>query len=162
MIIERMINLKSKNSITKEVVYEKLNTLFADKFYFLEDNFKDTKLRLKKIILNEYQEIRYINTTSWTDLYYYLELLEDKLQLNKDKTQYFYSKEAEYIYYLVELSGEEQVNKLGIKQIYYKEKDFAKKWRNEIAKIIHPDKTSHPSAAQAIEILNNIYAKMVK
>ena len=75
---------------------------------------------------------------------------------------YFKSKEDEYIFYLVELNGEIQQEKLNIKRILYRNKEKAKKWRNDIIKIIDPDRINHPKATQSAKVLNEIYKEMIK
>ena len=64
-------------------------------------------------------------------------------------SNYFKSKEDEYIFYLVELDGELQQEK-------------AKKWRNSIITVIHPDASSHPNVNDATAKLNEIYKRMTK
>ncbi len=80
----------------------------------------------------------------------------------REYKDYFNSKESEYIYYLIELDGEIRQKKLNITRILYKDKQKAKKWRDEVIKIIHPDKNSHPNATKSSKILNEIYEEMIK
>lgn len=75
---------------------------------------------------------------------------------------YFKSLEDEYIFYLVELDGELRKEKLEINISLYKNKDKAKEWRNKLMNIIHPDKSNHPNATKASEVLNELYKNMVK
>jgi len=49
-----------------------------------------------------------------------------------------------------------------IQQIFYKDKEKAKKWRDNIMTIIHPDRSTHPKAIKSAEILNEIYQDMMK
>ena len=85
---------------------------------------------------------------------------ENEKQIETDS--YFKSQEDKYIYYLVELDGEIRQEKLNIKPIFYKDKIKAKKWRNNITKIINPDISNHLKAEEASKNLNNIYANMIK
>ena len=77
-------------------------------------------------------------------------------------SNYFKSKEDEYIFYLVELDGELQQEKLKIDLSLYKDKEKAKKWRNSIITVIHPDASSHPNVNDATAKLNEIYKRMTK
>ena len=77
-------------------------------------------------------------------------------------SSYFRAKESEYIYYLVELYGEIQREKLGIQRILYKDKEKAKKWRNNIIKIVDPDRSTHPKATESAKKLHEIYKEMIK
>lgn len=157
----------------------------------LKDNIKNEKLRDVLIPLNEFVIEKDLdfpiveNILSWKDLHSYLQLLgmtnffniknpnESKSVIfsqtvlsegncKDNESDFFQSKEAEFIYYLTNLDGEIQREKLGIKPMLYNKKDYAKKWRNDILKEIHPDKSKHKEASKAIEVLNEIYAKMVK
>ena len=74
----------------------------------------------------------------------------------------FKSKEDEYIFYLLDLDGEIQSKKLNIKPILYKDKIKAKKWRNNITKIINPNISKDRQAMEATKKLNNIYENMMK
>ncbi len=74
---------------------------------------------------------------------------------------YFISREAEIIFYLVELEGETRLKKLGINRTHYSNKNKATKWRNDLAKLIHPDKCDHPEAVKAFTILEKMYHEMI-
>lgn len=137
--------------------------------------FSEVKKQIKEYIMYKYTEIPFIDVKSWNDLFAYITLLnqiiikspENYAIKNSDvnetyKSKFFISKEAEYIYYLVKLDGEEQVEKLKIKEMYFKNQEAARRWRNDIVKYIHPDKCNHPDAEKAIEKLTNLYEKMVK
>jgi len=77
-------------------------------------------------------------------------------------SNYFKTKEDEYIFYLVELDGEMQQEKLKISRMHYADKEKAKKWRDEIITMIHPDINSHLNATKATEKINEIYKRMIK
>ena len=108
-----------------------------------------------------------VNTKSWENLYEaicaYKELLpKKKVKIIKEyENIYFISREAEVIFYLVELSGELRLKKLGITKGHYNNKNKASKWRNDMVKIIHPDKCCHEKASEATSKLNSIYKEMV-
>lgn len=107
------------------------------------------------------------STKSWQNLYdsisNYNDLLHGKecTEIKQAKYQYFVSKEAEIIFYLVELSGEVRLNKLGLTKSHYSNKNKATKWRNTILKIIHPDKCLHLRSSEATKTLNSIYKEMI-
>jgi hypothetical protein len=78
-----------------------------------------------------------------------------------ETTLYFKSEAARIIYALVELDEEYRLKELGIDKSYYGDSDKAKKWRNKLAKIIHPDQCKHPKAALATTQLTQLYKNMV-
>lgn len=106
-------------------------------------------------------------TKSWQNLYDSICNYNDLIQGNEctkikqDKDQYFVSKKAEIIFYLIELSGEVRLTKLGLTKGHYSNKTKATKWRNTILKIIHPDKCLHLKSSEATKTLNSIYKEMI-
>lgn len=90
--------------------------------------------------------------------------VEEELQASHVKIStnvYFKTRADEYIFYLIELDGEQQMNKLEITPAHFSSKRKAKAWRNEISKIIHPDVCQHVYASQAMAQLNDIYEQML-
>jgi hypothetical protein len=77
-------------------------------------------------------------------------------------SNYFKTKEDEYIFYLVELDGEMQQEKLKISRMHYADKEKAKKWRDELITMVHPDKSNHSNATKATKKINEIYKRMIK
>ena len=67
----------------------------------------------------------------------------------------------EYIFYLLELEGELRMQKLGINKSHFTNKKKAKQWRDKISKEIHPDKSDHKKAEEAMAKLNSIYEAMI-
>lgn len=104
-----------------------------------------------------------------TIIYSVIELL-DKLNINHDslnspsnyQSDYFKSEESELIYYLAILTGQAQIDALKIAPSFYKDKKKAKTWRDKVINKIHPDKSKHPDAKKATEILNSLYERMLK
>lgn len=78
-----------------------------------------------------------------------------------ESSKYFICDEYEYIFYLLELDGKERANKLKITRECYSDKKVAKKWRDNIAKKLHPDKCKHEDAACAVAKLNQLYEDMI-
>jgi bifunctional DNA-binding transcriptional regulator/antitoxin component of YhaV-PrlF toxin-antitoxin module len=74
---------------------------------------------------------------------------------------YFKSEAARIIYALVKLDGEQRLRELKIDRSYYRDSEKAKKWRNEIAKLIHPDRCNHPQSAVATNKLSEIFNSMI-
>ena len=103
-----------------------------DKVMFWLENLPKTKVKLK--------EIKDVNTPS---------------------DNYFSSEVDKYIFALTELDGTNRQKILGITPLHYRNKEFANKWKKEIALLLHPDKCKHPKAKEAWEIMNNIYSEMV-
>ena len=82
--------------------------------------------------------------------------------IRNEKDLYFKSEAEKYIYFLLELDGEVQQRKLKINKMHYLNPQVAEKWRNTIAKIIHPDSCKHIKAEQAMAELNKLYQEMIK
>lgn len=74
---------------------------------------------------------------------------------------YFKSEDAEYIYYLIELKGEMQLEKLKVTKNCFTNKRSAKLWRDKIARIIHPDVCEHEHSKKACEALDTLYKEML-
>jgi len=136
------------------------------KLYILEvKSLEDLKLLGKhRDLVTQFKEIigkgEKVNTKSWQNLYasicYYNNNIKKPII-----DQYFISKEAEVIFYLVELSGESRLKMLGLTKSYYLSKAKATKWRNSILKLIHPDKCLHQRSNEATIKLNSIYKEMI-
>lgn len=134
---------------------------------------------LKKI--GSYREVRsllqerltkklQIKARGWKDLYSIIELIKnldivsgvapDK-GIDTEPTDYFKSEADKIIYALVELSGEAQLNVLGINYSHFKDKKKAKQLRNNIVHIIHPDKCEHPKSQEAINRLTKLFREVL-
>lgn len=83
------------------------------------------------------------------------------INMDNDTSEFFTSKAAEYIFYLVELDGKERMDKLKVTRKHYCNKKVAKEWRDSIAKEIHPDLCKIRDAEKAISKLNQLYAGMI-
>jgi hypothetical protein len=75
---------------------------------------------------------------------------------------YFKSEATRIIYALVKLDGDQRLKELKIDKSYYRDSEKAKKWRNQIAKLIHPDRCDHPQSAVAANKLSEIFNNMVR
>ena len=73
---------------------------------------------------------------------------------------YFVSHQARLIYALVELEGEGRQRALGLTPAHYRSPEMARQWRNDVAKLIHPDVCHHPKAHAAADELENVYREM--
>ena len=78
----------------------------------------------------------------------------------EEKENFFKSEEAKIIFYLLEIDGLKRAKALNITRMQYSNKKEAKKWRDNIAKKIHPDICKHKEAARAISKLNQLYEEM--
>jgi SMC interacting uncharacterized protein involved in chromosome segregation len=90
-----------------------------------------------------------------------IESLKQPTPNTKYQSHYFKSAEAELIYLIVKLDGPDRINALQISRKHYSDPKKAKKWRNEIANRIHPDKCQHPDAQTAIAKVTELYQSMV-
>lgn len=74
---------------------------------------------------------------------------------------YFTNQASEYIFYLTQLDGEARMSKLGITSTHFSSQQKARKWRDKISKVIHPDVCKHVHASGAMAQLNDLYNQMV-
>lgn len=81
---------------------------------------------------------------------------------NDSNVQYFKTRTDEIIFALLELKGKQRQEKLKITNFCYNNPQYAKKWRNDLVKIIHPDKTEHPKSAEAMQVLKELYEGMIE
>lgn len=68
----------------------------------------------------------------------------------------------QYIHNLVKLDGMKRMEALKITKKHYQKKTIAVKWRNEIAKAIHPDICKNEAAEQAMAKLNELFSSMME
>ncbi len=123
------------------------------------------------IIQQEFSNDIKIRGNTWENLYKDIctlkKLLNSIITTNQsESTQsdnlYFKGDAEKYIFFLLELDGKEHSNKLEINKLHFLDKGVATKWRNDIAKIIHPDTCRHIRAQQATAKLNELYNGMTK
>ncbi len=112
-----------------------------------------------------------IKSNTWSSLFRSITSLKKVTQYivgdtgiaNTKATDLYFKGEAErYIFLLLELDGKQRLDKLGVNRTHYSKKENAEKWRNEIAKIIHPDVCKHIQAERAMAELNEMYKEMIK
>ncbi len=77
------------------------------------------------------------------------------------QSDYFKSAEAELIYSIVKLDGEDRMKALQITRSHYNNAKTAKDWRNQMANRVHPDKCHHPEAQVAATKIVEMYKSMV-
>jgi len=75
---------------------------------------------------------------------------------------YFKSEAAKTIFYLLVMSGEARTDYLGIDERLYEDASAARKWRDRLIKIVHPDNCDHPKAQEAVKEITRIYGRMTK
>ena len=134
-------------------------------------SFKDVRQRIQNSLGQRFS----LKVRSWQELLEAVQRLQSlvsdsSIQLTQEiqaavvsdeYSLYFNSEEARFIYALVELDGEQRLKELGVNKSYYRDFNKAKKWRNEVAKIIHPDVCKHPKATLAINKLTELFENMV-
>lgn len=84
-----------------------------------------------------------------------------EILVEPNDSRLFTSEASEYIFYLLELDGEARLKKLKVTKTHYSNKEKAKKWKNDIAKVIHYDKCHHPLSDEATSMLMDIYRGMI-
>ena len=88
-------------------------------------------------------------------------LKQQLIAAQNTESDYFVSPDAEIVYSIIKLDGEQRLKALGINRTHYKNSDKAKKWRNDLAMKIHPDKCAHPHAGKAMDEITALYDNMV-
>lgn len=112
--------------------------------------FKDV---IKKLNIDIYSEKESIGISR-------IESNNDKENINNQEV-FFKSEEARIIFYLLQIDGSKRAEALNITRIQYSNKEEAKKWRDTIAKKVHPDICKHKEACRAIAKLNQLYEEMI-
>lgn len=122
-------------------------------------SFKEIKQQVSEMVPNIEVKAR-----SWEDLYSFIkqhcmDVVESKASY---ASPYFKDEASEIIFYLLELDGELRLKKLKVNGRYYKDKEQARAWHNELIKKIHPDQSHHEKAEEATKELNELYGSMIK
>lgn len=81
---------------------------------------------------------------------------------DEDLASYFKDEASKVIFALIYLDKQIRTQVLDIDQSLYESKEKAKKWRDNLAKIIHPDNCQHSRANDAMAKLNDFYRRMTK
>lgn len=134
-------------------------------------SYQDLRCQIK----NSLGEKIYFTANGWSDLWEvvqsirkFSERLPKKVQesnisnISDESPKYFKSEADRIIYALVRLDGEERLRELGVDRSYTRDLEKAKRWRNCLAKIIHPDVCKHPDAAEASTKLTKLYEQMTR
>lgn len=137
---------------------------------------------VKQMIKESCNGLIEVKSRGWNDLYKKIEKIEEfvssfgvningenikdgagdnKCIVKEEGGELFTSKASEYIFYLLKLDGEERLKKLRANKTHYNNKEKARKWKNDIAKIIHYDKCHHPMSNEATSTLMDIYRGMI-
>lgn len=125
---------------------------------------RQLRLELQSIVGNDIK----LKTDTWKHLYDSILAVNSLVKkcsgesyIQKEDDLYFKSEAEKYIFFLLELDGEVRQRKLKINKMHYLNPQTAEKWRNTIAKIIHPDSCKHIKAEQAMAELNKLYQEMI-
>lgn len=73
---------------------------------------------------------------------------------------FFKDESSKTIFYLLHMSGEERTNVLGISAELYDNAQKARSWYVRMSKLVHPDNTDNPEAANAFREIQRIYKRM--
>lgn len=127
-------------------------------------SFKEVRKQVKKGVGDNIK----IKANSWDNLFKsissFKELFKEiEFPNRKDDYQdlYFKSQISKTIFYLLELDGEDRLEKLGINRLHYIEKEKADEWRKKLIKKVHPDICNHPKAQEAFIKVNYLYKEMI-
>ena len=96
-----------------------------------------------------------ISATTYKDILDTIMFFKENLLPWSDNV--FVSKQKEYIFILTKMEGNARMKALNANDELYSNKELAKKWKNKIAQIIHPDKGSSDNA---LIKLNKLYENM--
>lgn len=75
---------------------------------------------------------------------------------------FFKSETHKYLFALLYTDKKLRMKLLDISEELYENENAAKSWRNKILKLIHPDNCELEGAKEAIEKLNELYARMTE
>jgi hypothetical protein len=89
------------------------------------------------------------------------DLKQQLIAAQNTESDYFVSPTAEIVYSIVKLDGEQRLKALGVNGSHFKDATKAKKWRNDLAAKVHPDKCIHPQATIAMDEITALYKNMV-
>lgn len=85
-----------------------------------------------------------------------------KDEIIEENDKYFKSKVHRIVFALVELETESRAQILNITNELYHDKKKAKKWRDNLSKMIHPDICKIDGAVEAMSVLNELYEGMIE
>jgi len=88
--------------------------------------------------------------------------LSDDDTPDEPEIEYFKSEGDRIIYALVELNGTARQNALEVTLAQHSNKSAATEWRNNLAKVIHPDICPHRKAGEALVELAEMYEEMTR
>lgn len=127
---------------------------------------------IRKLIQQELTNRLQIKARGWNDLYDVISLTrrigtiqnQDHLMSHIEESEdilYFKSEADRLIYSLIELTGEPQLRALCINKSHFRDAKKAKNLRNSIAHKIHPDKSKHPKAEEAMGKLTKLFKGVI-
>lgn len=100
-----------------------------------------------------------VRARGWADLLAKLQALHVNDAAEEDL--YFVSPAARVIFALLETETHTQNRQLGITRAHFRDRALARSWRDEVARLVHPDRCSHPHASRAMAEATKIYRFMV-
>lgn len=134
----------------KDIDFESINTIEDIKSYGSEKEWTD--------FLNGIVAPMKVEVGSFQDVLNVVETLKSKwVPIMRGC---FVSKKAEYIFYLTKLEGKQRNKLLGITDEMYENKEIAKSWYKNIAKLVHPDSNSGDEN-KAFLVLKELYDNIV-
>lgn len=101
-----------------------------------------------------------IKATSYEDLLEYIKVLQCKWTDFQDD-EFFKNQESKYLFCLTEVDGKKRNEVIGLTDELYDNKNKAKKWYRNIAKIIRPDIKNDDRTKKAFNELNKLYKNIM-
>lgn len=140
-------------------VYDPLEARSVDELKRL-GSYREVRRRLQDRVGERLQ----LRARGWNDLYAIVDDLragrrayEDPTSRDGPRGPYFVSRAAEVTYALLHLDGDAKVSILGVTPRHFGDARLAKAWRDDLIKLIHPDRCGHPHAGPATAALNADY-----
>lgn len=79
-----------------------------------------------------------------------------------ERHAFFASEAARAIFALLHLHGDPQFDMLDITVRHFGDRRLARRWRDHVARLVHPDRCDHPAAARAMAEVSDIYEAMLE
>jgi hypothetical protein len=132
--------------------------------------------KMREEITNRLGNRIYFKARGWADLWEVVQSIRQlklsgrlpqeieryQASTSDENLMYFKSEADRIIYALLRLDGEKRLRELGINKSHTRDLEKAKSWRNQLARLIHPDVCKHPESVEASAELAHLYKQMTK
>jgi len=101
-----------------------------------------------------------VRARSWSALFEAIRHVASSFAPTPSGNGLFVDESARAIFALLQLHGDAQFHMLGITARHFGHRGLARAWRDRMARLVHPDRCAHPSAARAMAEVSEIYETM--